>query len=216
MTNITKVKDYVPTGILFLQGVFKKDCKRLEDMFEENIRSNTKLHETKVYDKIPVNFVSLDTWFKTTNLNCWYCNRTFKTRPWFEPQSIEPVSEVSSGQILRYDELRTVQNVKQLSIVITGIFCTCNCVRAYIELHTKDISDKLNKVEMLKFVYEIFNNKKIPDIQPSPPPTEMVQYGGSLSILEYQQKIDSLDNAYQKELEDNNFTAICNVYTNGI
>ena len=65
---------------------------------------------------------------------------------------------------------------------------------------------------MLKFVYEIYNGKKIPDIQPSPSPMFMIQYGGDITEQEYQQKIDSLDLAYIRELEDNNFAAICQIY----
>ena len=197
-------------GTLFLQGVFKKDCKRIEEMFQDKLMvENIKPQETKVYDKIPVNFTTLNNWLKSTNLCCWYCNRTFKNRPWFEPQSIEPISETSNGVLLDYNELKKCINKKSLSIVVNGIFCTCNCVRAYIDLHTNELSDKLNKIAMLKYTYEIFMGKPIPDIQPSPPPTNMIQYGGSLTPLEYQQKIDNLDTAYQRELEDNNFVSIC-------
>lgn len=197
-------------GVLFLQGVFKKDCKRMEDMFREKIIvENTNDRETKLYDKIPVIFTSLNDWFKSTNLHCWFCSRTFKNRPWFEPQSIEPVSEISNGAILSNAELKKSVNIKKLSIVVHGIFCTCNCVRSYIELHTRDMSEKLNKIAMLKMVYYIFMGKNIPDIQPSPPPTEMIQYGGSLSPGEYQQKIDNLDSSYIRELEDNNFASLC-------
>ena len=54
-------------GVLFLQGVFKKDCKRMEDMFREKIIvENTNDRETKLYDKIPVIFTSLNDWFKST------------------------------------------------------------------------------------------------------------------------------------------------------
>mgnify|MGYP003552540816 FL=1 len=65
---------------------------------------------------------------------------------------------------------------------------------------------------MLKYIYEIFTGKKIPDIQPSPPPTEMIQYGGYITSQDYQQKIEQLDGSYQKELDDNNFASICNMF----
>lgn len=65
---------------------------------------------------------------------------------------------------------------------------------------------------MLKYVYELFIGKTIPDIQPSPDPTIMVQYGGYLTELEYQQKINKLDIAYIHELDDNNFASICDIY----
>ena len=62
------------------------------------------------------------------------------------------------------------------------------------------MAEKLNKISMLLYLYEIFNNRQIPDIQPSPKPTEMIQYGGSLTSNDYQKKIESLDLTYLKEL----------------
>jgi hypothetical protein len=213
MERLRSIKQTSTHGILFLQGVFKKDCKRIEDMFQDKLMSEgVKPQETKVYDKIPVIFTSVNDWIKSTNILCWYCSRSFKNRPWFEPQSIEPISEISNGRIIDSHELKKCVNRKALSIVVNGIFCTCNCVRAYINTHTKDMSDKLNKIAMLIYVYEIFTGKSIPDIQPSPPPIEMIQYGGALTAIEYQQKIDSLDVSYQRELDDNNFASICSMY----
>ena len=213
MERIKYIRQSTFDGILFLQGVFKKDCKRMEDMFREKLISeNTVTCEAKIYDKIPVIFTTLENWLKSTNLQCWFCTRTFKGRPWFEPQSIEPVNELSTGVILDNQELKKCTSRKSVAIVPVGVYCSCNCVRAYINLHTKDLADRLNKVEMLKYVYEIFSGKSIPDIQSSPPPTDMIQYGGDLTPTEYQQKIDSLDAAYVRELEDNNFASICNIY----
>jgi hypothetical protein len=213
MERIKYIRQPTHDGILFLQGVFKKDCKRMEDMFREKLIAENPVHqEAKIYDKIPVIFTTVDKWLKSTNLHCWYCCRNFKNRPWFEPQSIEPISEVSTGKILNSEELKLSIDKKQVSIVTNGIFCTCNCVRAYIDLHNKDLAEKINKIAMLRYLYEVFNGKSIPDIQPSPPPTEMIHFGGVLSSTEYQQKIDNLDTAYQRELEDNNFVSICNIY----
>ena len=203
-----KSKAYVPQGILFLQGVFKRDIGKTEESYQEQLSHL----DMKVYDKIPVNFTTPERWLKSTNICCWYCSRTFKGRPWFEPQSIEPVCDVSSGGMLSKKELINSINKKSVSIVINGIFCSCNCVRAYIDLHTRDISERHNKIEMLKYIYEIFTGKKIPDIQPSPPPTEMIQYGGYITSQDYQQKIEQLDGSYQKELDDNNFASICNMF----
>lgn len=207
-----KSKTYVPQHVLFIQGAFKRNCN-LPDMTHESLISGLRSPlDTKIYDKIPVNFISVDTWFKSTNICCWFCSRHFKTRPWFEPQSIEPLYEVSSGGMLSSKDLNNPSNKKNTSIVIMGIFCSCNCVRSFIDTYTKDLADRHNKIEMLKYVYELFNGKKISDIQPSPSPTEMIQYGGYLTSVEYQQKIDQLDIAYQKELEDNNFSSLCNMF----
>jgi hypothetical protein len=211
MHKIKQVNQITKDTVLFIQGVYKKNCKRMEDMFREKIIENTVAHEP-IYDKIPVIFYHIDDWPRSINLCCWFCSRHFKTRPWFEPQSIEPVNELSDGRVLDSTLVRTIIYKKQTSIVVKGVFCTCNCVRAYIELHTNDYADKLNKIQMLKYIYELFTGKTIPDIQPSPSPTEMQQYGGKLTPNDYQQKIDHLDFAYARELEDNAFASICNIY----
>ena len=197
-------------GILFLQGVFKKDCKRMEDMFRDRLMNENITVEKKVYDHIPTHFTSIQKWPNSTNLLCWHCSRSFKSRPWFEPQSIEPISEGVVGKA--ETNIKVLVNRKTVSISVKGMFCTCNCVRAHIDLYTKDVIDHTNKISMLKFLYEIFSGKSVPDIQPSPPRTEMVTYGGELTEYEYQKKIDSLDMAYVKVLEDNNFSMICHTY----
>jgi hypothetical protein len=213
MEKIKSVKLNSCGGVLFLQGVFKRDCKRMEEIFQDRLMHDTvPIQESKIYDKIPVNFTSILLWPKYTNLLCWFCNRSFRNRSWFEPQSIEPISEGHVGKLLSCDEIKNSVNVKGVSIVTLGVFCTCNCVRAYIDLYTKDLSERLNKIAMLKFVYELYNGKCIPDIQPSPSPTCMVHYGGNITPIEYQKKIDQLDISYIHELEDNNFANICSIY----
>jgi len=212
MDRIRLANKVTSHGVLFLQGVYKKDCKNMEDIFQDRLMSEINTRQIKIYDKIPNIFTGLDSWPKRTNLKCWYCDRTFKNRPWFEPQSIEPRSIGNIGKIIPYSELLKSVNKKSVSIIPRGVFCTCNCVRAYINTYTKDISYKHDKVAMLLYVYEIFTSKKIPDIQASPEKVEMVQYGGNLSPIDYQNKINMLDEEYIQELEDNNFSNICNIY----
>jgi len=73
---------------------------------------------------------------------------------------------------------------------------------SHINLYSKDISEKLNKIMMLKVVYEIFNNgKTISDIKISPAHTEMIQYGGTYTEQEYQKKIEQLDHSYKYDIE---------------
>jgi hypothetical protein len=216
MEKIRSVKQQPYNGILFLQGVFKQEYRKMEDIFQERLLVDGPTQEAKIYDKPPVNFTNLSTWPKTTNLKCWRCHLPFKSRPWFEPQSIEPISEGGSGSIIEGEKIKKIINKKSVSIPTHGIFCSANCVSAYIDLHTKNLAERHNKHAMLKYVYEIYMEKSIPDIQPSPPPTEMIQYGGNLTESEYKQKIESLDTAYVRELEDNNFSSICKMYAEKI
>jgi hypothetical protein len=211
MDRIKSAKQHSYDGILFLQGVFKKDCRRMDHVFQDRLLLETNnQRDAKIYDKIPCTFTSLDNWPRSTNLQCWWCHRLFKSRPWFEPQSIEPIPDGECGAVLDNVKLHTTK--KAVSISARGVFCRSNCVQAYINLHSNDLSDHHNKSSMLKYIYEIFMGSSIPDIQPSPLPTEMSKYGGWLSEGEYQQKIDALDIAYIKELEDNNFASICGSY----
>lgn len=194
--RIKNAKKNAIDGVLFLQGVFKRDCKKIEDFLTDKLLGEG--HHA-VYDHIPIYFTGLDTHPKTTNLLCWNCCRSFKTRPWFEPQSIDPHKQ--SGKIC---------------ISIKGNFCSPNCVRRHINTYTLDLYDRLNKISMLKIVYEIFNGRPILDIQPAPPHTDMIQFGGSLNLSEYQKKIDEIDIEYENEVNDSSFANICKNYMENI
>lgn len=206
--------------VLFLPGIYKSDFQKFDDMVNDKILSENPVQQNIItYDKIPTLFTTLTAWPKNVNLLCWRCTRLIKKRPWFEPQSIEPISDNTTGiigKMLAENDLKNSINTKGVCMSASGVFCSCNCVQAYINIYSRDIADKLNKTEMLKYEYEIFNGKKIPDIQPSPSPTIMIQFGGDKTENEYQQIIDSLDAAYIRELEDNNFAAICQVYAKKI
>ena len=208
MNRIRSAKKHTIDGVLFLKGVYKKDRKKIEDFFADRLLGEERV-EVKRYDRIPLTFTGLDKHPKTSNLACWSCCRHFKGRPWFEPQSIDPVSKGNIGQVIPREHLVKTQPHKEYCIAIKGNFCGANCVRRYINTYTRDMSDRLNKIAMLKFVYEIFTGRSISDIQPSPPHTDMQQYGGHLTPQEYQKQIDELDTSYQKDLIDSSFANIC-------
>ncbi len=171
-------------GILFLQGVFKKDCKVMEDLFHENLlTSQYSYKENVIYDKIPLIFTGLNTWKKSTNIQCWYCTRPFSGVPWTEPQSIEPIEYQQS-----------------FSIVVKGFFCSANCVKAYIDINNPNPGENNNKTSMLKYFYKIMTGNDISFIQKSPPYTQLLQYGGPLSSSEYQKIIDDANAQYEEEL----------------
>jgi hypothetical protein len=92
MDRIKSAKKQTIDGVLFLKGVYKNNCDRIEDFFHERL-----LHDAdpkaKIFDKIPMVFTDLESWPKTTNLLCWTCRRAVKGRPWFEPQSIDPINK---------------------------------------------------------------------------------------------------------------------------
>lgn len=212
MNRIKSAKKQTIDGILFLQGVYKKDCKRVEDFFHERLLHDAS-HETKMYDKVPLVFTGINTWLKSTNLLCWTCNRSFKGRPWFEPQSIDPLNNSAHNKSLTNAQIKTASKKHDFCINIKGNFCSPNCVMRHILNNTRDMSDRLNKIAMLKFVYELFTGVVIHDIHPSPPHTDMVQYGGHMTPQEYQKKIEELGSNYLK-LEDENFINNCKIFIN--
>ena len=203
MNKIKIAKKQSLDGILFLQGVFKKDCKRVEDFFHERLLHDGSA-ENKIYDKIPLVFTSVDTWVKNTNLLCWVCSRAFKTAPWFEPQSIDPLCRGKIGVFLDNNQIKNIDRNKKYCINIKGNFCSPNCVMRNILTNTKDLSERHNKISMLKFVYELFTGIKICNVEPSPLHTDMIQYGGFMTTQEYQKKIEEISNNYLK-VEYENF-----------
>jgi hypothetical protein len=211
MNKLKVAKRQTLDGILFLAGVYKKDCKKIEDFFHERLLYDNTA-DSKMYDKIPMTFSSMENWPQSTNLTCWLCNRTFKNRPWFEPQSIESVNKGDVGIMISSADIKKTKVENSYCIHTKGNFCSANCVMRYIIIYSKDLSDKLNKIAMLKILYEIFTGRKLSDIIPSPLPIEMVQYGGSISQQAYQKKIEDL-NIYNS-VNDDGFSANCKTYVN--
>ncbi len=214
MNRIKSAKKQNIDGILFLQGVFKKDCKRLEEFFHERL-----LHESageiKMYNKIPLVFTGLDTWPKNTNLKCWNCDRIFKSTPWFEPQSIDPLSKGSVGILLSGDEIKKAQNKDTCCISVKGNFCGPNCTMRHIITYSKNLAEKLNKIAMLLYLHTIFTGVTVPDITPAPERMEMEQYGGRMTMMEYQKKLDEMASYYFKK-DDELFANNCKLYAGRI
>lgn len=206
---------------LFLQGVYKTDCERMEDIFQNRlIANNNEPEKIEIYDKIPPHFYDTTSWKKSTNIPCWWCTRKFKTIPWFIPTSIEPNSKGDVGVMITSNNIRNTKNEKGVIIGVEGNTCCANCSRAWIDKNVHEIGERQNKIAMLHYLYELINGKKIPDIQPSPNPhTQLSKFGkGNLSESEYQKIIDRLDSDFARELENyNGLDSInSNVYFNGI
>ena len=197
--ELIKHPRHVNHGFLFLQGVFKRDGRKLEDMlkdqllWEDSRDISLDIQDVKGYNTIPVQFNNEETWPKSTNVQCWWCTLNFDSVPRFIPISIEPTTDGVVGTVILASELKKTPNKKAYIISTKGLFCSFNCVSAYICIHTHDMFDRLNKLSMLKFVYEMLTKKKARDIKSSPHPTDMIQFGGLLSISQYQAKIKVLE-----------------------
>ena len=189
-------------GTLFLKGVFKENCLKIEDIFEErliidDINDLYQIEKQSInYDKIPVNFSGFDTWLKSTNLLCNYCTCSIDDVPWFEPQTLNTISMGKVGVL--YNE-----KVKQKYIFSTkGVFCSVYCVNSHIKQHTKNLNDRIDKNSMLKILYKIFNNAEITNIKLAPDYLLMEKFGGNITCSEYKNMINDLklsDNELKKQ-----------------
>jgi hypothetical protein len=212
MSKIIKnAKKQVIDGSLFIPGVFKTDCVKIENTFHDRLL-NVAENNGKIYDKIPMVFTDLESWPKSTNLLCWNCKRCIRNRPWFEPQSIDSHQTGKAGVFVKANELNrgTVKN-NSYCINVRGIFCSPNCVVRYIYTNARDMAERLNKIAMLLFVFEIFTGSSVQDIQPAPSFTEMLQYGGNLTEQEYQKKLDDMHPMMIKQ-DNINFVNNCKIF----
>lgn len=179
--------EYTQRNILFLKGVFKKDCTSIEDIFDNRITEESEfiagndafINENK-YDKIEKKFVNLKSWHSSVNIKCWSCCLQFDNVPVFIPTSIDQPSEESE-----YGEMD-----------VLGVFCSFNCAVWYIERHCEE-ERKWEYKNMLKILFKIFKGKDINEIKPSKDRWCMVQYGGNMNPNEYREHIYNIDKEYE-------------------
>jgi hypothetical protein len=173
---MSNIKEYEIPSILFIKGVFIRDCIPIDELFEQQLMEQLNNDNPVIcYEKFPSFFVNNKTWIKTTNIKCWYCDLSFDSKPVFIPKMIE-----HSGITNDYN------------IPTLGCFCSFCCAKSYCDIYYTRICDHIKINDMLKFLYNIFNGKKIKEINSAPNKYEMVQYGGSLDPLEFRKKIVQL------------------------
>lgn len=168
--------------VLFLPGVFKKDCRKVEEIFTDRFLDTPDYDK---YDKIPSHFTTLEAHPTHTNLKCWSCCMNFKTRPWFEPLSLS-----------------------KTSMAIRGNFCGPCCVVLYIKLHTNSIASQHDKLNMLKYVYEVFTGNRVITIKPAIPHTCLLEYGGDTTVENYIKTLEQIETTYMIDSEAVNLSKI--------
>lgn len=161
--------------VLFIKGVFVKDCVPIDDLFDERMmeRARDDPLEVGTFVPLPTVFYGYDTWPDTTNIRCYYCDRTFETTPIFIPRTVEP----SPNSYIMSTE---------------GCFCSFNCAVSFIDLHYHKVHDALNKKNMLRLLYRVRHGKQVSEILPAPSKYRMTCYGGNLSQQEYGKAISLL------------------------
>lgn len=169
------IAEYKVPKLLFVKGVFLKDCIPIDDIFEQQLIESLDVEEfVTSYKSLPSIFNNLDTWQKTTNLKCWSCDLGFNTVPVFIPKGIDSLPKGN------------------YNITTYGCFCSFNCAAAYNNLHNVKICKNINVRDMLLFLYRVFEQKTPREILPSPSKYVMKHYGGTVDILEFQKKIYEL------------------------
>jgi hypothetical protein len=215
--HINSIKNYdrIYDRSLFLAGVYKKDYKKIEELFQERIISEISKQSDKNYDKIPPIFNNLDKWIKQTNLCCWHCCNKIKGVPVFLPKNIEPKNNGIVGFAPGSVDPEDMQGAsasaksKYYNILTEGAFCSFNCAQAYLDdIYSKNMPEYINRMNMLLFLYNLFNDKTVDYIKPSPPKYKMQQYGGTMTTSEYEEEIKGLDDIWEKEYEETNLRSI--------
>lgn len=176
--------------ILFIKGVFKKDCitddifdnKYIENMHEvqtdvKDIICSDENNNYSNYEKLQSTFTTLDIWPKTTNLHCWYCTLQFNTMPVFIPNVIEPI-------------IRKSAITKKYTISRYGVFCSFGCAYHHIVTRKSSIIEYIEQINKLKFLHRYMHKKDLKDFDKYPNPYDLQQYGGDVSPEEFKNQIE--------------------------
>lgn len=164
--------------ILFIKGVFLKDCIPIDDIFERQIIERLNYENpVDIYIQLPKIFNNISSWIPKTNIKCWYCDLNFENSPVFLPTIIEP-STVDSN----------IFNVGTL-----GCFCSFCCAGKYNNVYNTKTCENIKMKEKLLYIYKQFYGVSTKEILISPCKYEMIQYGGVIDPMTYRNKIHQLE-----------------------
>ena len=169
------LKTFKPEYIIRLSNIKRSDYVFSDDLFDQKIQENItdSIVNTIIYDEIPGFFTTLEDYIVTTNLLCWYCDRSFTKRPIF----ISPT-------------IRENCNIPEYEVY--GNFCSFNCAFSYIDCnYCGYINEKLK--DRLHCICKIFTGHPGVIISPAIPKTIMRQYGGDKSIDEYTKMMNDIN-----------------------
>ena len=168
--------------ILHLPGITLDDYKPIEDVFDEQVMEKAEKEEKPPeqlpFDKIPFHFTTVKEWPLKTNLRCWSCPFTFDGPPRFVPKFIR---EDKDGNI---------------HAGVEGNFCTFNCAARYVDTTYPSSAFPAKHWRMrdnLCFVYHLFTGHFTSHIEPAPPKTDLLEYGGKLTQENFWKRLRKLD-----------------------
>ncbi len=187
--------------ILKLSGVSLKNCKTLDEFFEDKLLNDERIidespnDEISMLDMIPSNFTSLDEYPKYTNLKCWSCSLNFNTIPIFVPTFIQTTSD-------------------NINIGIRGNMCSFNCASLWIDTMSINLEEKWNLHQNLCLLFFIMTGKFISYIKPAFCKTKLKAYGGEWdekTFVQEMKKINPYDDTYSEINSEERIKTLYNI-----
>lgn len=156
-----------------------------------------------------------------TDINCFWCRHSFKTRPIgcpikFVNSCVEKsyISHITKDKYYMKENL-TKTKLKKLKsdtseieiipiendyFLTDGIFCSFNCILAFIKDNNHNIFYR-ESFSLLHCLYESFVNKKM-KITPAPNWRLLKQYGGNLTIDEFRNSFNIVEYKFIFNIRD--------------
>ncbi len=120
------------------------------------------------FDSIPEKFVSIDDWPKETNLSCWQCKRTFKTRPF------ALVTSTMNAGLKIAVEMNTMGNL-----------CSTDCAGTLLDVCERNPETRWRIEKMTCILYRKLTGRPISELPRARPFSDLEQFGGRLSVDDF-------------------------------
>jgi hypothetical protein len=209
VSNIDNKYDMKISGITNIIDVLVKEPEESVCFYEENGKEYKCLITMKD-EKV------------SNTIDCFWCRHKFSTLPIGCPikyvnKILEKsyISQITKGEYsmrenitkLRLGKIEDVsgsmETVRESYFLTDGIFCSFNCVLAFIQDNKHNVLYKESN-HLLKTLYEYLIGKKMHKICPAPSWRNIDNYGGSLSIDNYRKSFNkiSLDFSFTTDAEN--------------
>lgn len=173
MSGVLSIKT---PNILFFQNIYPEkydlDAMMTKRIMDELHQSETQYAETwsddateSAFDTIPAKFTTIEAWPMHTNLACWYCRRTFKTRP------IALVNAITNDGRRVAVDLDTYGN-----------FCSADCIGSFLDLSVHDREARWAMEKKVCILFRKLTGRAITELPRAPLFTDLEQCGGAISI----------------------------------
>jgi hypothetical protein len=165
--------------ILRFQGVFpaKYDfdammTKRIMDSLAEECGESDDysvgLMTERTFDKVPTEFTGPAAWPMGTNLSCWQCKRTFKSRPF------ALVYDAANKGTMAATKMSTRGNV-----------CSGDCAGTLLDATERDADTRFRIERLTCMFFRALTGRALTRLPRAPRYEELEQFGGNLTIDEF-------------------------------